>query len=154
MVTLVAIILLCGATFFGIRAFKAGSCVGFVTAIVCVIGFIISGVFILSDIYTVGTGYTIDQKIEMYEEENSAIEARVDSIVEAYKIYESETYKKYKIEDTHDAMTLVSLFPELRSDTLVQEEIELYIANNGKIKELKEEKIDISAARWRLYFGK
>lgn len=108
---------------------------------------------IIIDIAEIATSYTIDWKIEMYEEENSVIETRIDSIVQAYMNYESETFEDYRIENTEDAMTLVSVFPELKSDSVVQQQIELYVANNDRIKELKEEKIDIKKLKWELYFG-
>lgn len=117
-------------------------------------GFLACIICIAFDIATIGTSYTLDQKIEMYEAENSAIEERIDTIVDAYMVYESETFEKYKPQKNEDVMTLVSLFPELKSDTVVQKEIELYVENNNKIKELKEKKIDVSKAKWRLYFGK
>lgn len=56
---------------------------------------------------------------------------------------------------SESSMTLISLFPELRSDTLVQQQLDIYIKNSNKIKALKEEKIsDIPMCRWRLYFGR
>ena len=106
-------------------------------------------VFIL--IGTVGTGYTIDEKIAMYEAENTSIEESIDATVKNYMNFEATTYAEFKDED---AINLVSLFPELKSDTLVQQQIEVYVANNQKIKELKEEKIDLSKAKFKLYFGK
>jgi hypothetical protein len=73
------------------------------------------------------TGYlsmrpVIDDKITMYQEENTAIE-------QAELKTESPT-------------VLISLFPELKSDTLISKQIEIYVANNQKIKELKEEKLN------------
>lgn len=64
--------------------------------------------------------------------------------------YESDTYEKFKSEDS---ITLVSLYPELKSDALVNTQIEIYTENNKKIKKLKEELIDLSAKKWILYFG-
>lgn len=98
----------------------------------------------------VGTGYTIDEKIAMYEAENASIEESIDATVKNYMNFEATTYAEFKDED---AMNLVSLFPELKSDTLVQQQIEVYVANNQKIKELKEEKIDLSKEKFNLYFG-
>ena len=37
---------------------------------------------------------------------------------------------------------------------LVQKQIEVYTTNNQKIKEFKEQKIDIVKDKWWLYFGK
>ena len=99
----------------------------------------------------VGTAYTIDEKIAMYEVENTSIEESIDATVKNYMNFEATTYTEFKDED---ALTLVSLFPELKSDSLVQQQIAVYIANSQKIKELKEEKIDLSKARFKLYFGR
>lgn len=117
------------------------------TGIIC---FILSlWIFVLINI--VGTGYTIDNTIEMYEEENTSIEESIDVAVKSYMDFEASTYSELK---DKDAINLVSLFPELKSDTLVQKQIEVYIENNSKIKELKQKKIELSKAKWRLYFGK
>lgn len=70
----------------------------------------------------------------MYEEENSAIEERIESTVKSYIQFEASTYKELKDED---AINLVSLFPDLKSDTLVQNQIDFYATNNKLIKELK-----------------
>lgn len=101
---------------------------------------------------TVATEFTIDSKIEMYQEENANIEQDIDKIVKEYLEYEHETFADLKIEES--SITLVALFPELKSDTLVQQQLEIYVDNNNKIKRLKEEKIDIAKKKWILYFGK
>ena len=87
----------------------------------------------------------------MYEEENASIEESIDVTVRSYMDFEASTYGELK---DKDAINLVSLFPELKSDTLVQKQIEVYVANNDKIKQLKEEKIDLSKSKWKLYFGR
>lgn len=123
----------------------------FVGAIICGIGSIIILIWVVCLIHDVGTGYTIDEKIAMYEEENASIEERIDTTVKNYMDFEANTYAEFKDED---AISLVSLFPELRSDTLVQEQMSVYVANNEKIKELKEQRIDLSKAKFMLYFGR
>lgn len=90
------------------------------------------------------------QKIAMYTEENTQIEERIANTVAAYKEYEQETFAEFKQDDV---MVAVSLYPELKSDTLVQKEIETYINNNNTIKQLKAELIDKSISKWWLYFG-
>lgn len=119
----------------------------FFFGIVSVIFFI--WVFSLAN--TVGTGHTIDSKIAMYEEENKSIENSIEFTVKSYMDYEASTYQKIK---DKDAINLVALIPKLKSDKLVQKQIDVYLTNNDKIKELKEEKIDLSKAKWKLYFGK
>lgn len=95
-------------------------------------------------------GRTYDKKIEMYQEENKKIENQIDLVVQKYMTHEDETFKKAKSESS---MTLVSLYPELKSDSLVKEQIKIYNKNNSKIKELKESQIDVTTAKWWLYFG-
>lgn len=96
-------------------------------------------------------GKCIDEKIAMYQEENANIEEQIDALVKNYMKYESDTFSEFKSEDS---MTLVSLYPELKSDELVQAQISVYAENNKKIKELKEQKIDVAKSKWWLYFGK
>ena len=94
---------------------------------------------------------TIDDKIAMYTEENAKIESRIEAAVEKYMNYESETFASVSPES---AITMVSLYPELKSDALISGQIDIYVKNNAKIVELKEAKINKSVARWWLYFGK
>ena len=160
MVSLFFIILLALTVFFVVRCIKEEksengnenvSCGYFIVAIIAGIVSIIFLSWVFRLINEVGTGYTIDNKIAMYEEENASIEESIDVTVKSYMDFEASTYGELK---DKDAMNLVSLFPELKSDTLVQKQIEVYVANNDKIKELKEEKIDLSKSKWKLYFGK
>ena len=102
--------------------------------------------------YKVSTGHIIAEKIAMYEEENEEIESSIETTVLSYMDYEKSTFVELK--DDEDIINLVSLFPELKSDTLVQQQITVYIANNDQIKQLREQQIDLSKDRWLLYFGK
>ena len=117
--------------------------IGTVLLIICLIAFIILAI-------DVSGLRVIDQKIEMYEEENTKIEEQISDVVKQYQDYESGIFTEVSPES---AVTLVSLYPELKADTLVQKQIEVYLANNDKIKELKESKIQGSVQRWWLYFG-
>ena len=126
---------------------------GFYLVMIIVFGILTAIFFIwtFSLINTVVTGSTIERKIAMYEEENASIEESIDVTVRNYMDFEASTYGELK---DKDAINLVSLFPELKSDSLVQKQIEVYLANNAKIKELKEDEIDLSKAKWKLYFGR
>ena len=92
----------------------------------------------------------INEQIEMYQKENTKIEQQVANVVSRYQEYETKTFTAVTPEDS---MTLVSLYPELKSDKLVQEQIKVYINNNNKIKELKEKQINGKVVKWWLYFG-
>lgn len=96
--------------------------------------------------------YVIPAQIAMYEEENALIEEKVSNTVAKYMEYEKSIVIEVSPDD--DAFSLVSLYPELSSDTLVSNEIELYVNNNEKIKELKSEALNISNYKFWLYFGK
>lgn len=161
MVSLFCILSLALLVLFGVKFVKAlkegmeydEGPTGFYLVMVIIFG-ILSAVFlgwIFCLINTVGTGATIDKKIAMYEEENTSIEENIDVIVRSYMNFEASTYGQLK---DKDAINLVSLFPELKSDTLVQQQINVYVSNNNKIKTLKEEKIDLSKEKWKLYFGR
>ena len=99
---------------------------------------------------SVSNGKTIDEKITMYQEENNKIEKQIDTLVSNYMNYESDTYEKIKSESS---ITLVSMYPELKSDKLVEEQISVYEENNKKIREFKEDKINLKVKKWWLYFG-
>lgn len=95
-------------------------------------------------------GRVLDKKIAMYEEENTKIEEQIAEVVEQYQKYETEIFTEVTPESS---MTLVALYPELKSDTLVQSQIEVYTANNEKIKELRDKEISYQNWLWWLYFG-
>ena len=80
------------------------------------------------NISTIVDGRVIDQKIEMYTEENKVIETQIETVVSKYMEYESETLTDLK---TDSAITLVSLYPELKSDELVKTQIETYQRNRA-----------------------
>lgn len=115
------------------------------------IAFGVSLILILILSWGIINGRTLESKINMYAEENQKIEENINVLVEQYMNYESDTYGDFKNESN---ITLVSLYPELKADTLVEKQIEIYTENNTKIKNLKEKKINISVYKWLLYFGR
>ena len=92
----------------------------------------------------------IDDRITMYEEENTRIEQQVADIVEQYQKYETDIFREVAPES---AVTMVSLYPELKSDSLVQAQIEVYTENNKTIRDLRDKQIKGNVYRWWLYFG-
>lgn len=108
----------------------------FVTAVVCVCCAI--------------DATTLDERIDMYQSENQKIEEQMVELVEKYQEYEQSVFNDVKAEN---AIALVALYPELKSDSLVQKQMDVYIENRDKIKELKETKITAQPIKWWLYFG-
>ena len=114
------------------------------------IGFIaLIGIFV--NIGFLVYGRTLDDKIAMYEQENAAIEQSVDVLVKDYYKHESDTYSSLKPEN---AVLFASAYPELQSNELATKQLEIYVDNNNKIKELKEDQINLSKNRFWLYFGR
>lgn len=95
--------------------------------------------------------YAMPQKINMYQEENQIIEAKIENTVEKYMSYEKDII--FEISPDDDAMSLITLYPDLKSDQLIQSEIDTYVSNNRRIKELKDQMIGASVLKFLLYFG-
>lgn len=127
----------------GSEAGAAISVIGFIGGIIALVATICIGAQVLTD-------SKLDSKIAMYTEENAVIEQQIADCVERYQEYEQGVFEKVS---PTDAVAVVTLYPELKSDTLVQAQIETYVENNNKIKQLKERKIDASVRKWWLYFG-
>ena len=112
--------------------------------------FLLIGITLGVIIDYVGTS-KVDAKIAMYQEENKAIEEKIEATVKQYMSFEKDTYKDLKVDSY---INLVSLYPELKSDTLIKEQIKTYQENSETIIGLKESKIDRQALKWWLFFGK
>lgn len=94
----------------------------------------------------------LDQKIIMHEEENQKIELVIKAEVQNYLEHEHDTY--VQIGDDEDVEILIVKYPELHSNVLVQQQLQILKDNNDIIRQLKTEKIDLIKVRWWLYFGK
>jgi len=91
----------------------------------------------------------VNEKIELYEKQNKEIEVKVEEVVKKYMEFEHNTFTDLK-QDSY--ITLVSLYPELKSDKFIGELIDLYEENNKKILQLNEQKINEKVYKWWLYF--
>ena len=86
-----------------------------------------------------------------YESENKSIETSISTIVENYKDYEKEIFENVK-QDSYVTIAM-QMYPELKSNDLVKNQIDVYTKNNEKIKSLKLEKINCEERnnkKWRL----
>ena len=117
--------------------------IGMVVGFFALVGLIIVGV-------NVKSLSVIDDRIVMYEEENARIEQQIADVVEQYQKYETDIFREVAPES---AVTMVSLYPELKSDSLVQAQIEVYTENNKTIRDLRDKQIKGNVYRWWLYFG-
>lgn len=117
--------------------------VSLISAVISVIAGVIVGV-------DVTKASVLDARIAMYADENERIEQQVAEVVRQYQQYETDIFTEVNPES---AITLVALYPDLKSDSLVQNQIELYTENNRAIKSLKDDNIKANVLRWWLYFG-
>ena len=103
-----------------------------------IIGFmlLISVLTYAYDYYKIST--LADQKIQLYTEQNKDIENKVAIVVDKYLEHEKDTYATLK---PKTKITLASTYPELQSNKLVQQQIQLYNKNNKKITNCKLQKI-------------
>lgn len=101
---------------------------------------------------TVATECAIDNKIAMYQEENAKIEQDIDKIVQEYLKNEHDTFPDLKTEES--SITLVTLIPELKSDTHVEQQLHIYVFNIIMIETLRDEKIGFAKLKWILYFSR
>ena len=125
--------------------------IGKIFQIIGTVATIISTIVTIVLIVCVLNRVNIDKKIAIYEEENTKIEQQIADTVKQYQEYETGIFTEVAPESS---ITLVALYPELKSDTLVQSQIEVYVENNKTIKELKSSAINAPVYRWWLYFGK
>lgn len=125
--------------------------IGKIFQIIGTVATIISTIVTIVLLICVLNRVNIDKKIALYEEENAKIEQQIADTVKQYQEYETGIFTEVAPESS---ITLVALYPELKSDTLVQSQIEVYVENNKTIKELKSSAINAPVYRWWLYFGK
>ena len=115
-----------------------------------VVVIVVSFLVLLGGIFNISTSRTIDNKIAMYEEENIKIEASVTQAVEKYLEHELNIFDD--LQGT-DIQTLLVVYPEINGNELVKKQIEIYVSNNDKVRQLKEDKLNIEVWRFWVYFG-
>jgi len=120
---------------------------------VSIISVIILIFFVIPELFLLQRNKEIDyinDTIKMYSEENSKIETQIDNIVKNYMSYENKTVTAIA---PKSGIQLVTLYPQLKSDKLVQNQMKIYLDNNNKIKDSQQQQIDGRIYKWWLYFG-
>ena len=142
MLTLVFLILvaICVAlTFYVIKTDRTDSdFIGELIFISGLVGFILLIAVLVCTYDYYETTTLVDQKIQLYTEQNKDIEDKVALVVDKYLEHEKDTYATLK---PKTKITLASTYPELQSNKLVQQQIQLYNENNKKITNCKLQKI-------------
>lgn len=121
-----------------------------VIAFISVIGIVACAIFTVGTIYNIAEGRYIDERIAVYQEENEKIEKDIRTIINQYQDHEE---KVFNVSEVESAVTLIQMYPELKSDKLVSKQIKIFNENNKEIKALKSKKIDCKKSKFILYFG-
>lgn len=108
-------------------------------------------VFLVDNVNVIAEGRVIDDKIVVYEQENVEIESEIDVLVKQYMTQEEKVMLEAAAGES--SITLVQLYPDLKSNELVKRQMDIYVKNNNKIKKLKMKKLNIEKAKWLIYFG-
>lgn len=121
-----------------------------IPVIIGVAGCAIFGIWTIWNIITVASGFGIQEKIQIYEEQNAQIEQSIDAAVKAYCEHEQITY----VQMSDGAVALVAAaYPELASSELVKTQMEVWTSNSSELKDLKSDLVDFHRAQYFLYFG-
>lgn len=121
-----------------------------IPGIIGVAGCAIFGIWTIWNIITVASGFGIQEKIQIYEEQNAQIEQSIDAAVKAYCEHEQITY----VQMSDGAVALVAAaYPELASSELVKTQMEVWTSNSSELKDLKSKLVDFHRAQYFLYFG-
>ena len=121
-----------------------------IPGIIGVAGCAIFGIWTIWNIITVASGFGIQEKIQIYEDQNAQIEQSIDAAVKAYCEHEQITY----VQMSDGAVALVAAaYPELASSELVKTQMEVWTSNSHELKDLKSKLVDFHRAQYFLYFG-
>lgn len=121
-----------------------------IPGIIGVAGCAIFGIWTIWNVICVSSGFGIQEKIEIYEEQNTQIEQSIDAAVKAYCEHEQITY----VQMSDGAVALVAAaYPELASSELVKTQMEVWASNSNELKDLKSKLVDFHRAQYFLYFG-
>lgn len=119
--------------------------------IINILVILIAGIALIYNTSKLIDNRTIDNKIAIYQEENEKLEGKIETTVKGYMDFEKDAYKGVKVESY---ISLVNLYPELKADKLIQEQINTYQKNSEKIKDLRVKKAKTTVYKWWIYFGK
>ena len=144
------VLIVSGVLIFNFSELEYDNGFGWVCSVVGVIWCACVFVFFITGICRLAESRIIDTKIAMYFEENTNIETNVTTTVEKYLEHEYNIFNNLQGEDIQ---TLLVVYPEINSNELVKRQVEIFVENNNKIKELKEQKLNIEVWKWWVYFG-
>ena len=96
---------------------------------------------------------TIDSRLPVIEEQNQIVLAQIEPLVQQALEYESNTYKDFKL-DAAKVIAFTQLYPDLKANDFLNKQIDIILANQQEIKQLKLAKATLNAYHFWLWTPK
>ena len=122
-----------------------------------ILGFIIGfptlvALLIAGGIYNYDSS-TINSRLAVLEEQNTTVLTQVEPLVQKALYYESSTYKDLKL-DVNKLIIFAQMYPELKANDFLHKQIDIILANQEEIKQLKLDKASLNAYHFWLWTPK
>lgn len=96
---------------------------------------------------------TIDSRLPVLEEQNQIVLSQIEPLVQQALEYESNTYKDFKL-DAAKVIAFTQLYPDLKANNFLNKQIDIILANQEGIKQLKLDKATLNAYHFWLWTPK
>ena len=96
---------------------------------------------------------TIDSRLSVLEEQNQVVLSQIEPLVQHALEYESNTYKDFKL-DANKLIAFTQLYPDLKANSFLNKQIDIILANQQEIKQLKLDKASLNAYHFWLWTSK
>jgi hypothetical protein len=96
---------------------------------------------------------TIDNRLSILEEQNQIVLSQIEPLVQRALEYESNTYKDFKL-DANQLIAFTQLYPDLKANDFLNRQIDIILANQAEIKQLKLDKASLNAYHFWLWTPK
>jgi hypothetical protein len=112
----------------------------------------LTAILIAGGIYNYNSS-TINSRLAVLEEQNTTVLTQVEPLVQKALDYESSTYKDLKL-DVNKLIILAQTYPDLKANDFLHKQIEIILANQEEIKQLKLDKASLNAYHFWLWTPK
>lgn len=96
---------------------------------------------------------TVDARQLVLEEQNQIVLSQIKPLVQQALEYESSTYKDFKL-DAAKVIAFTQLYPNLKANSFLNKQIDIILANQEEIKQLKLAKASLNAYHFWLWTPK
>lgn len=96
---------------------------------------------------------TIENRLSVIEEQNQTVLAQIEPLVQQALEYESNNYKDFKL-DAEKVIAFAQLYPDLKANSFLNKQIDIILANQEEIKQLKLDKASLNAYHFWLWTPK